>query len=84
MSTVELIVEKVRRLPLAGQLEALEIVERIERTINTAGEGGSDESAIESVWAKEAEDRLDAYQKGEIKSSPAEDVLDRVKDSLRS
>lgn len=42
-------------------------------------ETDADEGAIESLWASEAEDRLDAYQNGEIDALPMDDVIDRVR-----
>ncbi|MBK9214021.1 MAG: addiction module protein [Chloracidobacterium sp.] len=45
-------------------------------------ESDADEPAIESLWATEAEDRLDAYQNGEIVSSPLDEVIDRVRSRI--
>ncbi|MBX3244922.1 MAG: addiction module protein [Acidobacteria bacterium] len=42
-----------------------------------------DESYIESLWAKESEERLDAYLRGEIEASPFEDAVERVKARIR-
>ena len=42
-----------------------------------------DESYIESLWAKESEERLDAYFRGEISSSPFEDAVKRVSAKIR-
>jgi putative addiction module component (TIGR02574 family) len=33
---------------------------------------------IDQHWAKEAEERIDAYERGELRSSPAKDVFDRL------
>jgi putative addiction module component (TIGR02574 family) len=33
---------------------------------------------IDALWAREAEDRLDAYERGELKTSSAEAVFDRI------
>lgn len=33
---------------------------------------------IEELWAKEAEDRIDAYERGELYASPIEKVFDRL------
>jgi len=33
---------------------------------------------IDEAWAKEAEDRLDAYERGEIKATPAGAVFERI------
>lgn len=33
---------------------------------------------IDSLWAKEAEDRIFAYDRGEIKSTPANQVFERI------
>ena len=34
---------------------------------------------LDELWAKEAEDRLASYQRGEIKALPLDDVLSRYK-----
>ena len=38
---------------------------------------------IDALWAREAEDRLDAYERGELKTSSAEAVFDRIGKSDR-
>ncbi len=40
------------------------------------------EQKIEELWAKEAESRIDAYERGEIESIPAEKVFKKI-DSRR-
>ena len=35
--------------------------------------------SIDELWAKEAEDRIDAYDAGEIKSIPADEVFKKIK-----
>ena len=37
---------------------------------------------IDEMWAREAEDRLDAYDRGELKAVPAEEVLSRIRQRL--
>jgi len=34
---------------------------------------------IDKLWAKEAEDRIDAYERGKIKAVPLEKVLEKYK-----
>jgi len=34
--------------------------------------------SIDKLWAKEVEDRIDAYQKGEITTTPAKEVFDKI------
>lgn len=34
---------------------------------------------IDRLWAEEAEDRLDAYEKGELKAIPGEEVFRRLR-----
>lgn len=36
-------------------------------------------SPVDLLWAQEAEDRLDAYERGEIKVIPAEEVAKSIK-----
>jgi len=33
---------------------------------------------VDTLWAREAEDRIDAYQRGEIHSIPADDAFARI------
>jgi putative addiction module component (TIGR02574 family) len=40
-------------------------------------------SSIDRLWAQEAEDRLDAYERGEIKAIPAEEVFNSIKNRKR-
>lgn len=46
-------------------------------------EAEGDERYIETLWAAEAEDRLDAYLHGEIEASPMSDVVERVRANIR-
>jgi len=36
---------------------------------------------IDELWAIEAEQRIDAYQRGELRSTPARQVFDEISDS---
>jgi putative addiction module component (TIGR02574 family) len=38
---------------------------------------------IDAAWAREAEDRLDAYERGEIGSSPASEVFKDIERQTR-
>jgi putative addiction module component (TIGR02574 family) len=38
---------------------------------------------IDAAWAREAEDRLDAYERGEIASSPASEVFKEIERQTR-
>lgn len=60
-------------LALAPQ-ERAELVERLLATFQSAPDPHLDE-----LWAREAEDRLDAYERGELKAVPAEEVFDRIR-----
>jgi hypothetical protein len=33
---------------------------------------------IDALWAREAEDRIDAYERGEMSSSSAQEVFERI------
>jgi putative addiction module component (TIGR02574 family) len=35
--------------------------------------------AVDALWAKEAEDRISAYEAGELKAIPAEEVFKKYK-----
>ena len=40
-------------------------------------------SPIDKLWALEAEDRLDAFERGEMESIPAEEVFNSIKNRNR-
>lgn len=54
--------------------ERAELVERLLATLQSPPDPRLDE-----LWAREAEDRLDAYDRGELKAVPAEEVFDRIR-----
>ncbi|MBT8419411.1 MAG: addiction module protein [Gammaproteobacteria bacterium] len=33
---------------------------------------------LDALWAREAEERIDAYERGEMRSIPAQEVFDRI------
>ena len=43
----------------------------------------ANEKYIESLWAKESEDRLDAYLRGEIGASPFEEAVERARTRIQ-
>ncbi len=51
-----------------------ELVEQLLATFQSPPDPEMDE-----LWAREGEDRLDAYDRGELKAVPAEEVFDRIK-----
>lgn len=57
-----------------GTQECAELVERLLATFQSPADPHIDE-----LWAREAEDRLDAYNRGELKSVPAEEVFSRIR-----
>ena len=60
-------------LALSSQ-ERARLVEQLLATFQTPPDPHIDE-----LWAREAEDRLDAYDRGELKAVPAEEVFSRIK-----
>lgn len=40
-------------------------------------------STIDELWAEEAEDRLDAFDRGELEAIPAGNVFDMIKNRKR-
>lgn len=67
----EQILKEALALPLQ---ERAELVERLLATFQSAPDPHIDE-----LWVREAEDRLDAYDRGEIKAVPAEEVFNRIR-----
>ncbi len=60
----------------ALKLSPLERAELIEKIL--ASFSFPDRTAIDERWAVEAEDRVDAYERGEIRSRPAAEVFARI------
>ena len=50
-----------------------EIVERLLASFQTPPD-----PLLDELWAREAEDRLDAYDRGELGAVPAEDVFAKI------
>ena len=67
----EQILKEALALPLR---ERAELVEQLLATFQSPHDPHIDE-----LWAREAEDRLDAYDRGELKAVPAEEVFNRIK-----
>ena len=70
MSTCEQILTQALELP---PVERAELVEQILCSFEFPSR-----SRIDSLWAKEAEDRIDAYDRGEIKATPAKEVFAKI------
>ena len=64
--TAETLSQQAAQLPPA---ERMELVERILDTLDTP------DPNMDALWAKEAEDRLAAYRRGEISALPLAEVL---------
>ena len=50
-----------------------EVLERLLASFQTPPD-----PSFDHLWAKEAEDRLDAYDRGELSAVPADEVLARI------
>ena len=61
----------------AMRLSPYERIELIENLFFSL-ESPDERSRIDELWAKEAEDRLSAYEAGEMETVPASDVFDKV------
>jgi putative addiction module component (TIGR02574 family) len=55
--------------------ERAELVEQLLASLQTPLD-----PRIDELWAREAEDRLDAYDRGELKAVSAEEVFNRIKE----
>ena len=64
--TAKSLVERARQLPPA---ERLELVDDILRSLDET------DPELDKLWAREAEDRLAAWRRGEIQAIPLDDVL---------
>jgi len=67
----EQVLKEALALPLQ---ERAELVEQLLATFQSAPD-----PQIDELWACEAEDRLDAYDRGEIKAVSTEEVFNRIK-----
>ena len=67
----EQILKEALALPLQ---ERAELVEQLLATFQSPPD-----PQIDELWACEAEDRLDAYDRGEIKAVSTEEVFNRIK-----
>lgn len=65
-NTAETLSQQAAQLPPA---ERMELVERILDTLDMP------DPSLDALWAKEAEDRLAAYRRGEISALPLAEVL---------
>jgi putative addiction module component (TIGR02574 family) len=64
------VLAQAKRLPPADRAELLEcLFSSLDEPIDPL---------IDQAWSKEAEDRLAAYQAGQLNSTSAEDVLGRI------
>lgn len=70
----EKLIEQVLGLPAD---ERAEVAERLLSSLEPPL------SSIDQLWAQEAEDRIDAYERGEIEAIPAEDVFNAIKNRKR-
>jgi putative addiction module component (TIGR02574 family) len=61
----------------ALKLSPLERAELIENLL--ASFPFPERRAVDERWAAEAEDRIDAYERGELKSTPAAEVFERIR-----
>lgn len=64
------VLKKAIHLP---PVERAELVEQILSSFDFPSR-----EAIDTLWAKEAEDRIDAYDRGEIKAIPASQVFEKI------
>ena len=59
--------------------ERAELVDRVLDSLDSEAR-----RAVDDAWAAEAEDRIDAYDRGDLASSPASDVFARLRNRTRS
>ncbi|MCK5527538.1 MAG: addiction module protein [Candidatus Latescibacteria bacterium] len=69
-STNDQILTQALELP---SVERAELVEQLLASFELPSR-----STIDLLWAKEAEDRIDAYDRGEIKATPAKEVFAKI------
>ena len=70
MATPKEIIKEVISMSPAKQAELLDLLIRVL---------DKPDEKIDKLWAKEAESRLDAYQRGELRALSVEEVLEKYK-----
>ena len=70
-STTAKVLEEALQL---GPVERASLVEHLLESFELP-----DRKRLDELWAKEAEERIDAFDNGLISSSPAADVFNRIK-----
>ena len=63
-------------LETAVHLPPVERAELVEQILSSFDRPSREE--IDALWAKEAEDRIDAYDQGKIKAIPATRVFEKI------
>ena len=53
--------------------ERAELIEKVIQSFESP-----ERKKIDSLWAKEVEERIEAYERGEIKSIPSDEVYDDI------
>lgn len=69
-ATTERLFNAVLALP---PIERAELIQRLIQSFDP-----SEDNHIDTAWTKEIESRIEAYDKGLLTASPAEDVLARI------
>jgi putative addiction module component (TIGR02574 family) len=70
MSNQETLLEEALKLP---PVERAELIERLLSSFEFRSR-----KEIDALWAEEAEDRIDAFDRGEIEEIPAEQVFAEI------
>jgi len=76
VSEVRMTIQSEKVLTEALNLPPIERAEIVEKLLSSFE--FSDRTAIDELWAKEAESRIDAYERGDIKAIPAKDVFEKI------
>ena len=70
-SNAEEIIKEARALPVEERAELLEVL--------LATFQSPPDPHLDELWVAEAEDRLDAYERGELAAIPADEVFRKVR-----
>ena len=66
----------------AEQLSPIERIELIEHLFYSL-DSKSEREKIDSLWAEESELRLSAYERGDMKANPAEEVFKKLESNRK-
>lgn len=63
--------------------ERAELIERLFQSFDTRETDDPSREAVDALWVRECEDRIAAYERGEMEAHSADEVFRRIDESRR-